>query len=105
MRFVEQVWYWRLAVLRVLFYMASVWIASFLILTEDFSESQWKELGAFRKNRIYLSSAAPAIIALIAFMDTTMGSLRKALDDSGKHITTVTTETTGPEKVPNGSTV
>lgn len=92
MTFVEQAWYWRLAVLRVLVYMLSTFIASFLILTEDYGSSQWSELGEFLKRRIYLASLAPALIAFVAFMDQTMGTLRKTLEDRGRTITTVTTE-------------
>lgn len=94
----KTVWYWRLAVLRVFFYMGITAGATFLTLTESYSTSQWHELGDFLKLRVYISCLGAAGTVFVAFMDSTMGELRKTHDDSGKQITTVTTETSGPEQ-------
>lgn len=96
MNFVQQAWYWRLAVLRVVVYMAIIASGTFLTATEDFSSSQWDETGQFLKLRIYLSCAGAAGMVFISFMDNTMGELRKAHADAGKTITTLTSETKGP---------
>lgn len=100
--FVQQAWYWRLAVLRVFTYMAITAGATFLTLTESYSTQQWKELGDFLKWRVYISCAGAAGTVFVAFMDSTMGELRKHQDDSQKTIATVTTELSKPEE-PNGS--
>lgn len=96
--FAKQAWYWRMAVMRVFLYMSFVYISTYLTLTETFSSSQWAELGQFLKNRLHLSCLVPALGALLAFMDSTMSRLQQAQEDREKHITTVTTETSGPDK-------
>src|SRR5687768_9866093 len=96
----KQAWYWRMATIRCLVYMGITAGATFLTLTESYSTNQWLELGPFLKLRIYLSCLGAAGTVMVAFLDSTMGELRKTADESGKQITTVTTETSGPEVLP-----
>lgn len=99
MRVVKEVWYWRLAVLRVFTYMTITAVATFLTQTESYGTNQWNDLGDFVKFRILISCLAAAGTVFVAFMDSTMGELRKTpVVESGK-ITTVTMETIAPEPV------
>lgn len=96
----KQVWYWRMAVIRCVTLMTVTWFGVFATLTESYSSAQWTELGDFLKYRIYMSCFSAAGGVLIAFLDATMGELKKKVEDSTKQITTVTTATERTEPTP-----
>lgn len=68
--------YWKMAWLRATIYLLIVGVTTFLTLTETFSDKTWLEMGFFLKARLVAQCFVSAFTTLVAFLDTTMSSLR-----------------------------
>lgn len=82
--FVQNIWYWRMAGVRCLTYMAVVFGGTFLSMTETYTGDQWFELSTFETVRVFVTCGGASLGALLAFLDQTMAKLNKDKEEENK---------------------
>ncbi len=70
------VWYWRVAVCRVLLYSFLGMSAAFLAASETWGDDTWDNMRAFTRFRLFILVLAAAIPPIIAFFDSTITLLK-----------------------------
>ena len=68
--------YWKVAFLRCAIYAGVVFGTTFMSQTEEMGTQAWADTGWFLKSRIFVACSVAALTTVVAFLDSTMSTLR-----------------------------